>query len=68
MLEKFQHRWAQKAKSSEKPIVPGTRLSENNNGAGVDATMFKQAIGSTRYVKLPRPYSMYGLSFKDKFM
>jgi len=40
------------------PIVPGTRLSKNDAGTKVDATLFKQIVGSLMYLTATRPDSM----------
>nr|KYP69898.1 Retrovirus-related Pol polyprotein from transposon TNT 1-94 [Cajanus cajan] len=50
------------------PIVPGTRLSKNDAGTKVDATLFKQVVGSLMYLTTTQPYLMYGVSLISRFM
>jgi len=50
------------------PIVPGTRLSKNDAGTKVDATLFKQVVGSLMYLNATRPDLMYGVSLISRFM
>ena len=50
------------------PIVPGTKLSKNEARNQVDATQFKQVVGSLMYLDATRPDLMYGVSLISKFM
>ena len=50
------------------PIVPGTKLSRNDAGPKVDATLFKQVVGSLMYLTTTRPDLMYGVSLISRFM
>jgi len=54
--------------SVKNPIVPETRLSKYETGDEVDATMFKQAVGSLMYLTATRPDLMYGVSLISRFM
>ena len=45
--------------SMKNSIIPGFRLSKNGGGAAVDATKFKQIIGSLMYLTATRPDWMY---------
>jgi len=50
------------------PIVPGTILSKDETGSPVDATQFKQAIGSLMYLTVTIPDLMFGVSVISKYM
>ena len=54
--------------SMKNPIVPGFRLSKNGGGAAVDATKFKQIIGSLMYLTAMRPDLMYSVCLISRFM
>nr|KYP35034.1 Retrovirus-related Pol polyprotein from transposon TNT 1-94 [Cajanus cajan] len=54
--------------SVQNPIVPGTTLSRNEEGASVNATKFKQEIGSLMYLTVTRPNLMYGVSLISRYM
>ena len=43
------------------PIVPGTKLQRDEDGEKIDATMFKQVVGSLMYLTVTRPDLMYGV-------
>ncbi|RDX99788.1 hypothetical protein CR513_17110, partial [Mucuna pruriens] len=49
-------------------IASGTRLSKDDAGNKVDATMFKQVVGSLMYLTVTRPDLMYGVSLTSRFM
>lgn len=50
------------------PIVPGIKLSKNEEEARVDSTMFKQVVGSLMHLTSTRPDLMYGVSLISRFM
>jgi len=50
------------------PIVPGTKLSKDDTETKVDATLFKQVVGSLMYLTATRPDLMYGVSLISRFM
>ncbi|CAL2226198.1 unnamed protein product [Prunus armeniaca] len=50
------------------PIVPGCKLSKDEKGAKVDASVFKQVVGSLMYLTTTRPDLMYGVSLISRFM
>ncbi|CAL8134096.1 unnamed protein product [Prunus armeniaca] len=50
------------------PIVPGCKLSKDEKGAKVDASVFKQVVGSLMYLTATRPDLMYGVSLISRFM
>ncbi|XP_068497913.1 uncharacterized mitochondrial protein AtMg00810-like [Phaseolus vulgaris] len=54
--------------SVKNPIIPGTRLSKDEAGDGIDTTVFKQAVGSLMYLTATRPDLMYGVSLISRFM
>jgi hypothetical protein len=54
--------------SVKNPIVPGTKLSKDEGGNKVDATLFKQMVGSLMYLTITRPDLMYGVSLISRYM
>ena len=50
------------------PIVPGFKLSEDREGARIDATLYKQLIGSLMYITATRPDLMYVVCLLSKYM
>lgn len=50
------------------PIVPCCKLSKDEKGAKVDASVFKQVVGSLMYLTATRPDLMYGVSLISRFM
>ena len=50
------------------PIVPGVRLTKDEEGAKVNATMYRQLIGSFIYLTVTRLNLMYAVSLISKFM
>ncbi|CAL2265084.1 unnamed protein product [Prunus armeniaca] len=50
------------------PIVPGYKLSKDEKGAKVDASVFKQVVGSLMYLTATIPDLMYGVSLISRFM
>ncbi|KAF2287248.1 hypothetical protein GH714_039440 [Hevea brasiliensis] len=50
------------------PIVPGQKLSRDEGGESVDATQFKQMVGSLMYLTASRPDLMFVVSFISRFM
>ena len=54
--------------SVRNPIVPGTILSKDEDGTEVDATMFKQVIGSLMYLTVTRSDLMFKVSLMSRFM
>jgi len=76
-IYKSQRRYAQKilkrfgmdrCNSVKNHIVPGCKLSKDEEGTKVDASMFKQVVGSLMYLTATRPDLMYGVSFISRFM
>lgn len=65
VLERF---GMDKSNLVKNPIVPGCRLSKDENGAKVDASLFKQVVGSLMYLTATRPDLMYGVSLISRFM
>ena len=56
------------SKSVHNPMVPGSKLSKNKNGNGVDKTLYKQMVGSLMYATTTRPDIMYSVSQVSRFM
>lgn len=50
------------------PIVPGVRLTKDEKGAKINATMYKQLIGSLMYLTATTPNLMYVVSPMNRFM
>ena len=50
------------------PIVPSFKLSEDGKGARIDATLYKQLIGSLMYITATRPDLMYVVCLLSKYM
>ena len=58
----------EKSNSVKNPIVPGVRLIKNEERAKVNATMYKQLVGSLIYLTTTRPDLMYMVSLISRFM
>nr|KYP56954.1 Retrovirus-related Pol polyprotein from transposon TNT 1-94 [Cajanus cajan] len=54
--------------SVRNPIVPGTILSKDIEGSAVDATKFKQVVGSLMYLTVTRPDLMFRVSLISRYM
>ena len=54
--------------SVRNPMVPGTAFSKDDEGIPVDATRFKQAIGSLMYLTVTRPDLMFCVSLISRYM
>lgn len=54
--------------SVKNPIVPGTKLTKEGEGSKVDATMYKQMIGSLMYLTATRPDLMYVVCLVSRYM
>uniref|UniRef100_A0A2N9FP23 Integrase catalytic domain-containing protein n=1 Tax=Fagus sylvatica TaxID=28930 RepID=A0A2N9FP23_FAGSY len=65
VLERFR---MEKSNSVKNPIVPGVRLMKDEEGAKVNATMYKQLVGSLMYLTATRPDLMYVVSLISRFM
>lgn len=65
VLEKFK---METSNSVKNPIVPGIRLMKDEEGSKVDATMYKQLVGSLMYITATRPDLMYVVSLISRFM
>ncbi|XP_057443858.1 secreted RxLR effector protein 161-like [Lotus japonicus] len=50
------------------PIVPGSKLDKDSKGTKVDATFFKELVGSLFYLTSTRPDMMYITSLLSKYM
>ena len=58
----------EKSNSVKNPIVPGVKLMKNEEGVKVDATMYKQLVGSLMYMTATRPDLMYVVCLLSRFM
>jgi hypothetical protein len=54
--------------SVKNPIVPGVTLMRDEEGSKVNATMYKQLVGSLMYLTATRPDLMYVVSLISRFM
>jgi hypothetical protein len=50
------------------PVVPGFKLGKDEDGTSVDATTYKQMVGSLMYLNATRPDLAYVLSLISRFM
>jgi len=65
VLEKFK---MEKSNTVKNPIAPGVKLVRDEEGVKVDATMYKQLIGSLMYMTATRLDLMYVVCLLSKFM
>jgi hypothetical protein len=65
VLERFR---MENSNSVKNPIVPGVRLMKDEEGAKVNATMYKQLVGSLMYLTATRLDLMYVVSLISRFM
>ncbi|KAL6214302.1 hypothetical protein ACLB2K_013738 [Fragaria x ananassa] len=54
--------------SVRNPIVPGTELMKDEDGVKVDATGYKQIVGSLRYLTVTRPDLMFVVGLVSRYM
>lgn len=57
-----------KLQCSEESIIAGTKLTKNVGGTAVDATLFKQIVGSLIYLTVTRPDIMYVVRLISRYM
>lgn len=50
------------------PIVPGVKITKDENGVVVDSTIYKQLVGSLIYLTSTRPDLMYIVSLISRYM
>ena len=50
------------------PMLPGEKLDMNKEGERVDATLYKQMIGSLMYITTTRPDLQFSVSLLSRFM
>lgn len=50
------------------PVVPGFKICKDVDGVKVDATFFKQAVGSLMYLTATRPDLMFVVSLISRYM
>jgi len=50
------------------PVIANLKLGEATDERLVDATLYKQVVGSLRYVCNSRPYISYGVGLVSRFM
>ena len=54
--------------ATKTPMVPGFKLTKDEDGTKVDSTQYKQMIGSLMYLTVSRPDLMYVMSLVSKYM
>lgn len=54
--------------SVQNPIVPGCKLTKDEEGVKVDSTLYKQIVGSLMYLSATRPDMMFMISLISRFM
>ena len=54
--------------ATKTPMVPGVKLTKDEAGIRVDATQYKQMIGSLMYLTVSRPDLMYVMSLVSRYM
>lgn len=65
VLERF---GMERCNPMQNPIVPGSRLVKDEGGTSVDATTYKQMVGSLMYLTATRPDLAYVVSLISRFM
>ncbi|CAL5326432.1 unnamed protein product [Camellia sinensis] len=65
VLERFR---MENSNSVHNPIVPGCKLFKDENGIGVDETLFKQMVGCLMYLTAMRPDLMFAVSLISRYM
>lgn len=50
------------------PMTPGSKLGKDEDGKGVDKTLYKQMVGSLMYATATRPDIMYSVSQVSRYM
>ena len=66
VLERF---GMERSNLANNPIVPGCKLSKSGSGAvSVDATEYKQLVGSLLYLTATRPDLMYAVGLISRYM
>lgn len=58
----------EKSNSVRNPIVPGQKVDKDEDGALIDATQYKQMVGSLMYLTATRPDLMFAVSLISRFM
>lgn len=54
--------------SVRNPMVPGNKLTKEGSGEAVDPTMYKQLVGSLRYLTATRPDLIYSVNIVSRYM
>ncbi|KAM1007577.1 hypothetical protein ACFX2A_004218 [Malus domestica] len=58
----------ERCNSVHNPIVPGFRLTRDEEGVKVDSTFYKQMVGSLMYLTATRPDIMFTVSLISRYM
>lgn len=54
--------------SVRNPMIPGNKLTKEGEGRSVDPTIFKQIVGSLRYLTATRPDLIYSVNMVSRYM
>lgn len=65
MLKKF---GMEDSNSVQNPIIPGFKISKDENGVEVNGSFYKQLVGSMMYLTATRPDIMYAVSLLSRYM
>ncbi|KAI5387042.1 hypothetical protein KIW84_073263 [Lathyrus oleraceus] len=68
MMEVLRHFGMEHSNSVENPMVPGFKISKDENGIEMDGSFFKQLIGSMMYLTATRSDIMYAVSLLSRYM
>ena len=52
----------------QNPIVPGSRISKDENGVKIDSVFYKKLVGSMMYLTATRPDIMFAVSLISRYM
>ncbi|XP_075479527.1 secreted RxLR effector protein 161-like [Primulina tabacum] len=58
----------EESNSVRNPIVPGQKVDKDEGGTLIDATQYKQMVGSLMYLTATRPDLMFAVSLISRFM
>ncbi|KAI5439753.1 hypothetical protein KIW84_025218 [Lathyrus oleraceus] len=68
VMKVLRHFGMEHSNSIENPMVPGFKISKDENGIEMDGSFFKQLIGSMMYLTAKRPDIMYAVSLLSRYM
>ena len=68
VLEVLKRFGMEHSNSVQNPIIPGFKISTDENGVGVDSSLYKQLVGSMMYITMTKPDIMYPVSLISRYM